>query len=318
MIAFGPVPSRRLGQSLGINNIPPKICTYSCVYCQLGRTARMQTGRQGFYEAEEIARDVAARVRQLRENGAPVDYLTFVSDGEPTLDVNMYREIELLRSVGVKIAVITNASLIWDADVRRSLSKADWVSLKVDSVSEEIWRRIDRPYRSLHLEEILDGMMEFAADFNGTLATETMLIQGMNDGKHEIEGIVDFLAGLSPGRSYIAIPTRPPAEKWAKPAAEEAINMAYQAFISKGLNAEYLMGYEGSAFASTGDATADLLSITSVHPMRAEGVQELFAKTNSGWEIVEELVDDGKLESMEYEGKRFYMRKLPNEHRHRS
>ncbi|MFC1714077.1 radical SAM protein, partial [Candidatus Poribacteria bacterium] len=299
MIVFGPVPSRRLGQSLGINNIPPKTCTYSCVYCQLGRTVRMQTGRQEFYDLEELARVVAARVRQLRENGEPVDYLTFVSDGEPTLDVNMDREIELLRSVGVKIAVITNASLIWDPDIRRCLSEADWVSLKVDSVSEDIWRRIDRPHGSLRLETILDGMVKFSADFSGTLATETMLIQGLNDGRHEIARIADFLAGLSPGKSYIAIPTRPPAEKWVKPAAEEAINMAYQIFISKGLNAEYLMGYEGSAFASTGDAAEDLLSITSVHPMREEGVQDLLAKTNSGWKIVEELVDDGKLVFME-------------------
>ena len=278
----------------------------------------MQTGRQGFYDLEELARDVAARVRQLRENGEPVDYLTFVSDGEPTLDVNMYREIELLRSVGVKIAVITNASLIWDPDIRRCLSEANWVSLKVDAASKDIWRRIDRPHRSLRLESILDGIVKFSADFSGTLATETMLIQGINDGRDEIEGIADFLATLSPDKSYISIPTRPPAEKRVRPADEEAINMAYQAFISKGLSAEYLMGYEGNAFASTGDAATDLLSITSVHPMREEGVQELLAKTNSGWEIVKGLVDDGKLVFMKYEGKRFYMRKLPGEHRHRA
>lgn len=318
MITFGPVPSRRLGQSMGINNIPPKICTYSCVYCQLGRTIRMQVMREGFYEPEELVRVVATRVRQLRENGEPVDYLTFVSDGEPTLDVNMDREIELLRSVGVKIAVITNASLIWDPHIRRCLFEADWVSLKVDAVSEESWRRINRPHRSLRLEAILGGMVKFSANFSGTLATETMLIQGINDGRGEVERVADFLATLSPDKSYISIPTRPPAEKWVGPADEEAINMAYQIFISKGVNAEYLMGYEGSAFASTGDAAEDLLSITSVHPMRAEGVQELLAKTNSGWKIVEELVDDGRLVFMEYEGKRFYMRKLPDEHRHRA
>ena len=318
MIAFGPVPSRRLGQSLGINNIPPKICTYSCVYCQLGRTIRMQVKREEFYKPEKLTNDVEARIEELGGKAEQEDYLTFVSDGEPTLDVNMDREIELLKPIGVKIAVITNASLIWDADVRRCLSEADWVSLKVDAVSEGIWRRINRPYRSLQLGDILDGMIEFSADFDGTLATETMLIQGVNDGRDEIEGIADFLATLSPDKSYISIPTRPPAEKRVRPADEEAINMAYQAFISKGLSAEYLMGYEGNAFASTGDAATDLLSITSVHPMREEGVQELLAKTNSGWEIVKGLVDDGKLVFMKYEGKRFYMRKLPDEHRHRA
>jgi len=311
MIVFGPVPSRRLGQSLGINNIPPKICTYSCVYCQLGRTIKMQVKRELFYDPEKLANDVEARVRKLRENGEQVDYLTFVPDGEPTLDVNMDREIELLKPIGVKVAVITNASLIWNSDVRRCLSEANWVSLKVDAVNEETWRRIDRPYRSLRLEEIFDGMAKFSADFNGTLATETMLIQGINDGRDEIEKIADFLAKLSPDKSYIAIPTRPPAEKWVRPADEEAINMAYQIFISKGLSAEYLIGYEGNAFASTGNVAEDLLSITSVHPMREEAVEELLKKANFGWEVVKELVDEGKLVELEYGGKMFYMRKLP-------
>ena len=312
MIVFGPVPSRRLGQSLGINNIPPKICTYSCAYCQLGRTTKMQVKRKEFYRPEKLANDVEARIEILRGKEEPVDYLTFVPDGEPTLDVNMDREIELLKHVGVKVAVITNASLIWDADVRETLSKADWVSLKVDAVSERIWRRIDRPHRALRLEMILDGMVKLSTGFSGTLTTETMLIQEINDERDEVERIADFLVKLSPDKSYISVPTRPPAEKWARPAAENSINMAYQIFTSKGLNAEYLIGYEGNAFASTGDAAADLLSITSVHPMREEGVKELLAKANSGWEVVKELVYKGKLIKLEYEEKMFYMRKLPN------
>jgi wyosine [tRNA(Phe)-imidazoG37] synthetase (radical SAM superfamily) len=315
MIAFGPVPSRRLGQSLGINNIPPKICTYSCTYCQLGRTIKMQANREEFYKPGEVAGDVKAKIEQLQGKAEPVDYLTFVPDGEPTLDMNIDREIEFLKSVGIKIAVITNASLIWDADVREALSKDDWVSLKVDAVSENIWRKVDRPYRSLKLEMILDGMLNFATGFGGTLVTETMLIQEVNDGKDEVERIADFLTKLSPGASYVSIPTRPPAEKWVKPAVESSINMAYQIFINRGLNAEYLIGYEGNAFASTGDAAADILSITSVHPMREEGVEELLAKSNSRWEIVYKLLDERKLMELEYEGNRFYMRKLPGEYR---
>jgi wyosine [tRNA(Phe)-imidazoG37] synthetase (radical SAM superfamily) len=310
MIVYGPVPSRRLGQSLGINNIPPKICTYSCVYCQLGRTARMQIRREEFYQPEKLISDVKARLAELKERKDSVDYMTFVPDGEPTLDINLGREIELLRPFGVKIGVITNASLIWDADVRNALAEADWVSLKVDAVSERIWRRINRPYRDLRLEVILGGMVEFSTDFNGTLATETMLIRGINDGRDEIEAIADFLETLSPGKSYIAIPTRPPAERWVRPAGESSINMAYQIF-SRRLSTEYLIGYEGNSFASTGDPEDDLLSITSVHPMREEGVEELLKKANSGWEIVRSLVHESKLVELEYEGKTFYMRKLP-------
>ena len=128
MIAFGPVPSRRLGRSLGINNIPPKVCTYSCVYCQLGRTIKMKVERGAFYEPDEILQDVHDKVEKAREAGEVIDYLTFVPDGEPTLDINFGREIELLRPLGIKIAVITNSSLIWREDVREALMKAERIA----------------------------------------------------------------------------------------------------------------------------------------------------------------------------------------------
>ena len=149
MIAFGPVPSRRLGRSLGINNIPPKVCTYSCVYCQVGKTSRMQVDRMPFYDPEKIYMAVRTQVAKARQKGESVDYLTFVPDGEPTLDVNLGNEIELLKSLGLKIAVITNGALAWRKDVKADLAKADWVSYKIDSTSEKIWRRINRPQRTL-------------------------------------------------------------------------------------------------------------------------------------------------------------------------
>ncbi|HIC92765.1 MAG TPA: radical SAM protein, partial [Anaerolineae bacterium] len=127
MKAFGPVPSRRLGRSLGVNNIPPKVCTYSCVYCQLGRTTGMQVKRQTFYRPGELLRDVEEKVRSARGAGEAIDYLTFVPDGEPTLDLGLGRAIELLRPLGIKIAVLTNASLLWREDVREELMRADWV-----------------------------------------------------------------------------------------------------------------------------------------------------------------------------------------------
>lgn len=162
MIIFGPVPSRRLGRSLGINNIPPKVCTYSCVYCQLGCTMRMLVKRREFYKPDVILKETNEKIEKLREYGESIDYLTFVPDGEPTLDVNLGLEIELLKSYGIKIAVITNVSLIWRADVREELRKADWVSLKVDSTREDVWRKINRPHKTLQLASILSGMLEFA------------------------------------------------------------------------------------------------------------------------------------------------------------
>jgi wyosine [tRNA(Phe)-imidazoG37] synthetase (radical SAM superfamily) len=308
---FGPVPSRRLGHSLGINNIPPKICSYSCVYCQIGKTTSMQVERRSFYEPEKIAQSVETKIRQTAERSEPVDYLTFVSDGEPSLDGNLGREIELLRSFGIKIAVITNASLLWIEDVRHDLSQADWVSLKVDAVSEDVWRRTDRPHKRLDLGEILNGMLAFSKVFQGELVTETMLVQDFNDDEHEIGKIAEFLYTLKPEKAYVAVPTRPPAMDIVQGVGEEVLNRAYQLFAAKLGIVEYLIGYEGNEFASTGDVEADLLDITSVHPMREDAVKAMLGKARKGWDTIEELLRKGVLVEMEYEGKKFYMRKLP-------
>lgn len=310
-IVYGPVPSRRLGHSLGVNNIPPKICSYSCVYCQLGNTVDMRVEREVFYKPEEIAQGVKEKLKQVREKSEPIDYLTLVSDGEPTLDANLGREIGLLKSSGMRVAVITNASLIWREDVRQDLQEADWVSLKVDTVSKEIWRRINRPQKSLKLEVILDGMLRFADSFKGELTTESMLIQGRNDNSEEIEGMASFLAELRPDVAYLAIPTRPPAKRTVTAAGEQAINMAYQIFSKRLSSVEYLIGYEGNAFAFTGNAEDDLLSITSVHPMREEAVIAFLKKAGKKWVVIDRLIEDGSLVEVEYQGRKFYMRKLP-------
>ena len=312
-IAFGPVPSRRLGRSMGINNIPPKICTYSCIYCQLGRTLKMQVEREKFYDTDRVIEEVKRKVKEAENAGEHIDYLTFVPDGEPTLDINLGKEIEGLKQLGIKIAVITNASLIWREDVRNELYKADWVSLKVDAASKDIWRRVDRPHGKLSLDEILEGMQIFSRNFEGELVTETMLIDGVNDGYEEIENIASFVHGLSPRKSYISIPTRPPAEN-IKPASEEKINAAFQIFKGKKINVEYLIGYEGNAFAFTGNVEEELLGIMSVHPMRENAVKEFLEKAKAGWDVVEKLLKENKLIETEYQGNKFYMRKLSSKY----
>ena len=309
MLAFGPVPSRRLGRSLGVNNIPDKVCSYACVYCQIGRTLKMEIERRPFYEPEFLFEEVSRKVEEAKARGEGIDYITFVPDGEPTLDVNLGREVELLRELGIPLAILTNSSLIWRDEVREDLLAFDYVSLKLDAVSESLWKRIDRPHKSLSLEKILDGMLAFGDDFDGTLVTETMLINV--DYGNELERIADFLGELKPDRAYIAIPTRPPAEKWVEPADEETINHAYQLFSERlGERVEYLIGYEGNAFASTGNVVEDILSITAVHPMREDALRELLRKNNADWSVVERLLREGKLIRLNYRGKTFYMRAL--------
>jgi wyosine [tRNA(Phe)-imidazoG37] synthetase (radical SAM superfamily) len=195
---------------MGINNIPPKICTYACVYCQLGRTIKMQVQRQPFYKPEQILEDVRSKVEKGHEAGEPIDYLTFVPDGEPTLDLGLGREINLLKSLGIKTAVITNSSLMLRGEVRAALLNADWVSLKADSADEKIWQRIDRPHGMLQLGRIMDGMRDFAEAYTGHLVTETMLVEGLNNGVEQLEKAAGFIAGLRPAIAYLAVPTRPP------------------------------------------------------------------------------------------------------------
>jgi len=270
----------------------------------------MQITRQEFYGIDKIVQSVEKKISEAMKKGEEIDYLAFVPDGEPTLDLNLGKEIKALKRLGIKIAVITNASLIWDKEVRNDLLKADLVSFKVDAVSENIWHRIDRPHRALSLKKILAGIKKFGEKFNGELITETMLIKDVNDDEEEIKKIAEFLSNLKPMKSYISIPIRPPAEEWVKPASEAMINKAYQIFREKNISVEYLIGYEGNAFAFTGDAEEDLLSITSVHPMRKDGVKEFLRKANANWSVVEKLIRENKLIEVEYEGNKFYMRKL--------
>jgi wyosine [tRNA(Phe)-imidazoG37] synthetase (radical SAM superfamily) len=312
-LAFGPVPSRRLGKSLGVNNIPPKVCSYSCVYCQLGRTSEKTVERQVFYQPCDILKEVRRKVDIATLRNERIDYLTFVSDGEPTLDVNLGEEISLLKRMGLPIAVITNASLLWLEDVRRELLKADYVSLKVDAVSEDLWRKVDRPHKDLRLTSVLEGIRDFAEVFKGTIVSETLLVDGV-DYAAELERVAAFLAELKKlNRAYVAVPTRPPAEPWVEPAREEVVNVAFQVFSERlGVDrVEFLLGYEGDDFAFTGDVVEDLLSIMAIHPMRDDAVKGFLRKARSDWQVIERLLTTGELVELNYEGNRYYMRKLP-------
>ncbi len=310
MLTFGPVPSRRLGRSLGINNIPPKICTYSCIYCQIGKTSNVKIYPQVFYSPSQIFIEVQEKVEKSREKGESIDYLTFVPDGEPTLDINLGKEIKLIKSLGIKIAVISNASLIDKKQVRENLKEADLVSLKVDSVEEEIWRKVNHPHRKLCLKSILEGMLKFSESFRGKIITETMLIKDINDNSQHIKKVADFLAKLKPNQSYLSLPIRPPADNWVQSPSEEVVNQSYYIFKEKVDQVECLIGYEGNSFAFTGEAEEDILSITSVHPMREDALKDFLGRANSDWSLTERLIKQGKLVESEYEGHKFYIRKF--------
>ncbi len=201
---YGPVPSRRLGKSLGINNIPAKVCSYSCIYCQVGKTTRMEKDRRSYYEPDIIFRDVQTKVQKAREAAEQVDYLTFVPDGEPTLDVNLGKEITLLKKLEIPVGIIANGSLLWREDVREEIALADWVSVKIDAVRETIWRQINRPHKAMGLSRVLDGIRTFSQRYAGKLVTETMLVGGINDQEECITEVAEFIHALHPATRLAA------------------------------------------------------------------------------------------------------------------
>lgn len=305
-LAFGPVPSRRLGRSLGINHIPPKACTYGCVYCQVGATTDRDPRPRPFYPPEEVARQVAERVHAVRAAGESVDYLTFVPDGEPTLDLGLGETIERLRPLGIRIAVISNASLIWRPEVAAALSTADWVSLKVDTVDEPTWRRLNRPHPSLDLSAILEGIRRFAGVFAGVLAAETMLVAGVNDAPEMAADTAAFRAEAGFAEAWLAVPIRPtalPGVALPDAAVLAEVGRLFRRRLGRvGLLAED----EGDTFFPGSDVARDLLGVCAVHPMREAAVRALLARSSTPWSVVEDLLDTGLLVEIEHHGRRFY------------
>jgi len=232
-IAFGPIVSRRFGRSLGVNHLPRKECTYSCIYCQLGPTPRTSIERRAFYSTDEIENAVEQRAR-----GQQFDVISFVPEGEPTLDINLGAHIRAVKHLG-KIVVITNGSLLCDPSVRRDLAEADLVSIEVDAIDDLTWKRIDRPSSALSLEVVLDGMRTFAREFKGELWTQTMLVDGY------ASDVSPFMRELAPRRACVVRPTRPCE---VRPAGEPASDVKDAPV----------------------DTAEELLAVLAVHPIREE------------------------------------------------
>ncbi|MGD8781200.1 MAG: radical SAM protein [Ignavibacteria bacterium] len=308
MIVFGTIPSRRLGRSLGINNIPFKHCTYSCVYCQLGSTNSMTKLDGDFYCPDEIYETTKNKLDELNSAGEQVDYISFVPDGEPTLDSNLGVTIEKLKRLDKKIAVITNASLLYDKEIRNKLLSADWVSLKIDSAYPSIWKKINRPHGSLRLPKIINGMIQFASEFKGELVTETMLVKDINVGIGSLRKTAEVIKQINPGKAYILVPTRPPAETFVKPPSTDKINLAYLIFTQYGLNTELLTYNEGEEFSYTSNVEKELLDILSVHPMRKDAVKKFINKANSNWSLIDSLKENKKLRVIKYSGYEYYIK----------
>ena len=202
-IIYGPVSSWRLGKSLGIDllNTNKKICSFNCVYCQLGESARFVTEPKEFVSLEQIAREIQS-VRQIE-----ADYATFSGMGEPTLASNLGEAIDMAKlTLDLPIAVLTNSSLMFREDVRQQLVRADVVVAKLDVPNEELFAMVNRPAPGLHFDQIIDGIKHFRDEYRGKLALQIMFIESNKDYASEIAALAHE---ISPDEVQINTPLRP-------------------------------------------------------------------------------------------------------------
>ncbi len=303
MEIFGPVKSRRFGMSLGINHLPPKLCSYGCVYCQLGRTNRMRIAPAAYSQPGEILQAVQAHLDELK---TPPDYLTFVSNGEPSLDINLGEAIDGLKKLGIKIAVISNASLLWLPEVRARLAQADAVSVKIDALDEETWRRVNRPHGKLKLAQILAGLRTFAQAYPGRLLSETMLVRDLNTAPEQLRACAVFIAEINPEMAYLALPLRAPAESWVEAPSAQEQEAALRVFTQVFSRSALLGDLPPTNLAESSDPLNALLETIKVHPMEREEVLAYLKKHAIPADVLDELIRRGRVRASDYREKTFY------------
>ncbi|MGB0404924.1 MAG: radical SAM protein [Fusobacterium sp.] len=257
---FGPVPSRRLGRSLGISPIPKKTCNYSCIYCQLGRTNKMTNIRQEFFKIENILNEFKIYLKDSDK----FDIITIVGEGEPTLYSQLGNLIlELKKLTDKPIAVITNGALFSDENVFKELLNADFVLPSLDAYNEELSKKIDRPHGSISFEKEINGLINFSNTYKGNLWIEIMLIDGFNSDKNSITNFKKLLKKIKYDRLYLNTSVRPPAENFVK-----TVSKSFMEYASKELGGISIdMLSSGFFFSEIKDSIEAILSIIRRHPM---------------------------------------------------
>jgi len=215
---YGPVPSRRLGLSLGVDIVPFKNCTLDCVYCQLGRTTTLTVERQVFVPIEPVVADVAAA---LRDRPTP-DFITISGSGEPTLHSQLGELIDGLRSVThLPIAIVTNGTLLWMPGVCSDCAKADVVLPSLDAGDAETFRRVNRPHPDITFEKLVSGLRAFREEYEGQMWLEVFIVKGMTDAEDAVRAIADVVKEIKPNRVQLNTAVRPTAESELQPVSLE-------------------------------------------------------------------------------------------------
>ena len=306
---YGPVPSRRLGQSLGIDPIPSKTCDYQCIYCQLGKTTNLTDKRKDFYPKEEIYKELEESINQ---NQGKFDYITFVGSGEPTLCKSLGKLILKAKELSKKpICVITNGSLLYQDDVKDDLIFSDVVLPTLDAGDEKLFIKINRPLPSIKYEKMIQGYIDFRKEFNGKFWIEIMVMKGINDSREELFKIKKKIDLIQPDRIDINVPIRPPTESWVKIPDQDVIPILNDIFGDYN-NINFPEQGTFSVFGSNFEK--ELKDLLERHPMRLEQITETFSsKTVNEQDLLDQLntlASQNKIKKVIYNNQTFW--KLTN------
>jgi len=275
---FGPVPSRRLGKSLGIDPIPLKTCNWNCVYCQLGRTVPL-TQERGEYASRQ---DLLAEVEQVLAASRPgeIDWITFVGSGEPTLHSGLGWMIRQVKAhTDLPVAVITNGALLFLPEVREELSAADAVLPPLDAGNAWLYRQINRAAPRFSFDRLVEGLYLFRKIYSGKLWVEVMLIQAMNNTPEALQELALVLKTVEPDQVHITLPLRPPAEAWARPSDAAGLQRAGE-ILGQVAPVSIPEPAEAQA-ARRGDLAETILSVVTRHPMQEKELQVLLSRWSS-------------------------------------
>jgi wyosine [tRNA(Phe)-imidazoG37] synthetase (radical SAM superfamily) len=302
---FGPVPSRRLGKSLGIDTIPLKTCNWNCVYCQLGRTRPVIKERKDYFPPHEIL----AEVRQAIEQHKPgeIDWITFVGSGEPALHASIGWLIRRIKEfTSLPVAVITNGSFLYLKYHRQELAGADAVLPSLDAGNSWLYRKINRPHPYFTFERHVEGLQAFSNQYLGELWIEVMLVKGLNDSRRVLEDIARVLQAIKPDEIHINLPTRPPVEEWVQLPDADGIQRAKTIL---GEIARVVSPVEGKFdLGESGNPVEAIIGIITRHPMREDELINTINGYSPGSvaDALEELKASGKAQVVEHYGVRFW------------
>jgi wyosine [tRNA(Phe)-imidazoG37] synthetase (radical SAM superfamily) len=270
---YGPVPSWRLGQSLGVDPVPLKTCNWNCAYCQLGRTQPVVNERRDYVPVDAVIAELKSVLADHPAGG--IDWVTFLGSGEPLLHARLGEMLRAAKALTpLPVALITNGSLFWQADVREEAAVADAVLPTLDVGSADLYRRLNRPHPEVTFERHLDGLIAFRDAYRGRFWLEVMLVQGVNDTDPALEALAACVARIRPDEIHLNVPTRPPVEKWVHPPDPALIRRAADVL---GRVAPVRVPTRASGafdLGPSGDLVEAVLAILQRHPMSEQELMQ--------------------------------------------